>query len=202
MAWVGENFSKPYVAIWLELNGTCVNNVDPEPKTKYSSIQKTRTFYPATNDKVFLFSQISKHIEEACRKARYYKLRPKKFSFFLKTKDFQYKTYSMVLATPTNAPEILVTLAKEHLDKVWRAGVLYRTTGVTLSELESDEVKQSDLFGALEKTTKFEIIHKQIDLLEKKFGKGLVHLGSTDRAIKNKTLGTDPDDLSRDLLFL
>jgi hypothetical protein len=41
-----------------------------------------------------------------------------------------------------------------------------------------------------------------IDSLEKKFGKGVVHLGSTDKAIKTKTLGTDSDDLDRDLLFL
>ena len=36
--------------------------LDPEPKTIYSSIQKTRTFHPPTKDKVFLLSQLSKHI--------------------------------------------------------------------------------------------------------------------------------------------
>jgi DNA polymerase-4/DNA polymerase V len=202
MYWVKNNFSKPYIEIWLELNGVCVNSVDPLPKTTYSSVQKTRSFHPNTNDKTFLLSQISKHTEEACRKARHYKLVPKKFSFFLKTKDFKYFSHTVTLAAPTNAPETLVSIAKFHFAKLWRAGVLYRTTGVTLHELEPEDVKQGDLFGTIEKTTKFETIHKQIDSLEKKFGKGVVHLGSTDKAIKTKTLGTDSDDLDRDLLFL
>lgn len=202
MYWVKSNFPKPYIEIWLELNGVCVNKVDSKPKTTYSSIQKTRTFYPKTNDRVFLLSQISKHTEEACRKARHYMLVPKKFSFFLKTQDFRYYSHTVVLSTPTNAPETLVSLAKFHLSKLWRSGVEYRTTGVTLSELEPEDVKQGDLFGSIEKATKFETIHKQIDDLEKKFGKGVVHLGSTDKAMKTKTLGTDADDLSRDLLFL
>jgi nucleotidyltransferase/DNA polymerase involved in DNA repair len=202
MYWVKNNFSKPYIEIWLELNGVCVNSVDPLPKTTYSSVQKTRSFHPNTNDKTFLLSQISKHTEEACRKARHYKLVPKKFSFFLKTKDFKYFSHTVTLAAPTNAPETLVSIAKFHFAKLWRTGVLYRTTGVTLHELEPEDVKQGDLFGTIEKTTKFETIHKQIDSLEKKFGKGVVHLGSTDKAIKTKTLGTDSDDLDRDLLFL
>jgi DNA polymerase-4/DNA polymerase V len=202
MTWVKNNFSKPYIEIWLELNGVCVNQVDPKPKTEYSSVQKTRSFHPFTNDKVFLLSQISKHTEEACRKARYYSLVPKKFSFFLKSKEFKYYSHTVVLQSPTNAPETLVGLVKFHLNKVWRANVLYRTTGVTLHELEPEDVKQGDLFGATQRETKFETIHKQIDSLEAKFGKGVVHLGSTHKAIKNKTLGTDSDDLSRDLLFL
>jgi DNA polymerase-4/DNA polymerase V len=202
MSWVKNNFSKPFIEIWLELNGVCVNSVDPVPKTTYSSVQKTRSFHPNTNDKTFLLSQISKHTEEACRKARHYKLIPKKFSFFLKTKDFKYFLHTVVLASPTNAPETLMSLVKFHFKKVWRAGVLYRTTGVILSELEPEDVKQGDLFSTVEKATKFETIHKQIDNLEKKFGKGVVHLGSTDKAIKTKTLGTDSDDLDRDLLFL
>lgn len=202
MTWVKNNLSKPYIEIWMELNGMCVNQVDPNPKTTYSSVQKTRTFYPTTNDKVFLLSQLSKHTEEACRKARHYNLVPKKFSFFLKSQDFKYYSHTIVLEAPTNAPETLVGIARLHLGKVWRPGVQFRTTGVTLSELEPEGVKQGDLFGTIEKATKFEVIHKQIDSLEKKFGKGVVHLGSTDKAIKNRTLGTDSDDLSRDLLFL
>ena len=81
-------------------------------------------------------------------------------------------------------------------------GILYRTTGVTLQELISDSVSQGDLFGGSEKANKFEIIHKQIDSLEEKFGKRVIYLGSTHEALKKKEKGTDADDLDRDLLFL
>ncbi len=39
--WVRENLSKPYEVIWHELNGVSIMEIDPKPKTVYSSIQKT-----------------------------------------------------------------------------------------------------------------------------------------------------------------
>jgi hypothetical protein len=122
--------------------------LDPRPKTVYSSIQKTRTFFPITNDKVFLLSQLSKNIEEACAKARHYKLVPKKISFFLKTQGFRYYNASATLTAPTNAPEIIITLAQELFDTMHEKEVLYRTTGVTLSELVSSDVAGALFLGA------------------------------------------------------
>lgn len=200
--WVENYFSKPYVVLWRELRGESIMELDPRPKTVYSSIQKTRTFFPITNDKVFLLSQLSKNIEEACAKARHYKLVPKKISFFLKTQGFRYYNASATLTVPTNAPEIIITLAQELFDTMHEKRVLYRTTGVTLSELVSSDVSQGDLFGGRELADKFEVIHKKIDQLESKLGKKLVHLASTHKALKRKQSGTDSEDLDRDLLFL
>ncbi len=200
--WVKNNLSKPYETIWLELRGFSVLNIDPNPKTEYSSIQKTRTFHPATNDKNFLVSQISKHIEEACRKARYYELSAKKFSFFLKTQGFKYCAFSNTLSVPTNTPETLMQIVTKNIDKVWKKGLLYRTAGVALQDLSPTTVIQNDLFGETKETNKFEVIHKQIDSLEDKFGKRVVYLGSTHKSLKQKQIGTDSDDLDRNLLFL
>ena len=200
--WVRDNLSKPYETIWLELRGVSVMQIDPNPKTEYSSIQKTRTFYPPTNDKVFLLSQLSKHIEEACRKARHYKLVPKKIFFFLKTQGFKYFGFSVDLAYPTNAPEVLVSLISENINKVWKKGLLYRTAGVTLVELEEGNVLQMDLFGDANESKKFETIHKQIDSLEGRFGKKVLYLGSTHNSLKQKKVGTDSEDLDRNFLFL
>jgi hypothetical protein len=86
--WIKENLSKPHETIWYELNGESVLDIDSEKKTLYGSIQKTRSFHPFTNDKVFLLSQLSKHIEDSCNKARYYDLVSKEVYIFLKTKDF------------------------------------------------------------------------------------------------------------------
>ena len=201
-AWVKAHFSKPYEAIWLELNGVSVMPIDPLPKTVYSSVQKTRSFHPATNDRVFLLSQLSKHIEDACTKARHYNLMPKKVSFFLKTKDFRYMTYSATLLSPTNAPESIIALAAKEFGAMHKPGVLYRTTGVTLYELVSSDIRQSDFFGNSAQAEKFERIHHQIDSLEHKFGRRAVYLASTHTALQRKEKGTDVEDLDRDLLFL
>ncbi len=200
--WVTSHMSKPYEVIWFELSSVSVMCVNPEPKTEYGSIQKTRSFHPATNDKIFLLSQLSKNIEDACSKARHYKLVPREISFFLKTKEFRYASCSVRLDSPTNAPEIPISLAHGNFKKMYKPGVLYRTTGIGLHGLVPERASQLDLFGGTEITHTFETIHKQIDLLEKKFGRHIVHLGTTHNALKRKSIGTDADDLDRDLLFL
>lgn len=201
-AWVDHHLAKPYKQIWKELNCITVFNIDPSKKTEYSSIQKTRTFYPPTNDKVFLFSQISKHTEDACAKARHYCLAPKKVSFFLKLQTFRYVRSEIKLLSPTNSPEIILPLIRKELDKIHKLGTPYRATGVTLHDLALSSAMQPDLFGETVRTGKFDVIHEQIDSLEDKFGKRVVHLGSTHKALKRKVKGTDSDDLDRDLLFL
>jgi DNA polymerase-4/DNA polymerase V len=202
MSWVAKNFSKPYVDMWLELNGIIVHEINAVPKASFSSIQKTRTFHPSSSDITFLFSQISKHIEDACRKARYYKLTTKKFSIFLKDKDFRYCVTTIVMSHATNAPEILIALASEKMLEVYTKGKVYRTAGVTLENLQQNVSIQSDLFGESDKVHSFEELHSRMDVLEHKFGKKVIHVGSTDNANKHKELGVDSDSLDRNLLFL
>jgi DNA polymerase-4/DNA polymerase V len=204
IAWIKLILSKPYETIWQELHGISVMEIDSAPKTVYSSVQKTRSFHPSTNDKTFLWSQLSKHIEDSCRKARHFNLVPRKFSIFLKTKDFEFVTALILLPSPSNSPEILLPLAHAHFENIHKKGVLYRTTGVTLLDLMADFVPQDDLFGSNAQASKFETIHKQIDLLEEKFGKIVIYLGSTKNAIDHKAQdgGTDSEDLDKNLLFL
>ena len=200
--WVKHSLSAPYEAIWQELRGISVMEIDPVPKTVYSSIQKTRSFHPSTNDKTFLLSQLSKNIEDACTKARHFGQAPKKFSIFLKDKDFKFTTCLIPLSSPTNAPEIMISLAHKQFKEMHKPRRLYRTTGVTLQDLVTDSVSQGDLFGGRNLADKFEIIHKRLDYLENKVGKKLVYLASTHNALKRKKIGTDADDLDRNLLFL
>jgi DNA polymerase-4/DNA polymerase V len=202
ISWIKNNLSKPYETIWYELNGKYLLEIDPKPKTVYSSIQKTRTFHPATNGRAFLLSQLSKHTEEACGKARHFDLVAQKVSFFLKTTNFEYHKSSFGLDSPTNAPETIVSLVREKIKTIHRRGVPYRTTGVILHDLVSATITQNDLFGKGDQVNKFEVIHRQIDTLEKKFGKRVLYLASTQRAFKLKNKSTDFDDPDRDLLFL
>ncbi len=200
--WVEENLSKPYETIWRELKGERILEIDPNLKTTYSSIQKTRSFYPSTNNKTFLLSELSKNIEGACAKARYYKLIPKKISFFLKSQNFVIYEYSLPLPSPSSAPEVILSLVNEKFLEVYKNNILYRTTGITLQNLVDTQPIQKDLFGNSDKVEKFDLIHTQIDFLEKKFGKNMVYLASTQQARNNGRLGTDSEDLDSDLLFL
>ncbi len=202
ISWIRENLAKPHEVIWHELKGISIMEVDPNPKIVYSSIQKTRSFHPFTNNPVFLLSQLSKHMEDACSKARYYKLIPKEISFFIKTKDFIYFSKNISLSVRTNTPENLINLVNRYFEEIYNPKVLYRTTGVTLSGLTPASASQNDLFGGTTRAHKFELIHEQIDRLEDKYGKRVAYLASTHNALMQKEKGTDMDDLERNLLFL
>ena len=201
-AWVEDNFSITYEALWQELNAVSVMKLDPLPKTIYASMQRTRSFHPATSDTKFLLSQLSKHVEDACTKARHFKLAPKKVSFFLKTKNFTYATRTILLPSPTHAPEIIVSEIRKQFSKVYSRGTLYRTTGVTLHDLVLASLHQQDLFGNDIQTSKFEHIHSHIDTLEEKYGRHVVYLASTHNALEQDVKGTESEDLDRNLLFL
>lgn len=201
--WVHKNLSINYEVIWKELNGFFVMKLNQELKTIYASIQETRTFHPVTNDVVFLFSQLSQHIEGVCTKARRYNLAPKKFTFFLRMQNLEYSVCTILLPSPTNAPEALIALAKSKLSELYKKGVNYRATGVTLQNLASTILTQATLFEDIpSKSNKFESIHKDIDALEKKLGKRLVHLASTQHALAQKGIGGDINDVERNLLFM
>jgi nucleotidyltransferase/DNA polymerase involved in DNA repair len=202
LSWVNENFSINYEVIWNELNCISVMKLNPEMKVLYSSIQKSRTFHPATTDTTFLLAQLSKHTEEACKKARQYGLVMKKFSFLLRAKDLRYTVCTVALSVPTNAPETILAHIKEKFGEVYTRGILYRATGVTLQNLTVGVVHQATLFDATTKADKFEAIHRQLDILERKLGKHVVHLGSTQQALTNMTEDIDFDSEERNLLFV
>src|ERR1043166_4201583 len=72
--WVKKYLSKPFYEIWQELNGACVFELATGEHETYASIQKVKTFTPPSPDKAFVWAQLAKNIENACIKARQYKL--------------------------------------------------------------------------------------------------------------------------------
>ncbi len=182
--WIDANMSKPYREIWHELRGEFVYPLTTEEKHDYQSISKTKTFTPASADKEFVFSQLSKNIENACIKARRYELAPKKIFFFLKTQEFRYSGLELTLATPQSLPNEFIRLVRESFDKVYRPRTPYRATGVVLMGLEHNKEIQMDLFGAVSEIIKWKPVYAAVDAMDSKFGKHTVYLGSTMKAMK------------------
>jgi len=50
--------------------GEAVYPVNPEEKSTYASISKTKTFSPPSNDADYLFAHLMRNLESACLKAR------------------------------------------------------------------------------------------------------------------------------------
>ena len=69
-AWVKKYFSKPFQEIWEELHGAFVFTLATGEHTPSHSIQKVKTFAPASQDKDFVWAQLAKNVENARMKAR------------------------------------------------------------------------------------------------------------------------------------
>lgn len=178
LAWVEHHLSKPYQEIWHELRGISIYRVDTEKKSAYKSISKTRTFTPPSTNKHVIFSQLSKNIENACIKARRYNLVSQHIRFFLKTQDFQFQSAVLKLSQPVSTPERIISALTPAFEKLYTPRTPYRGTGVFLMELCSSTL-QPDLFGEHAETLSMDLIYKNIDEVNKRYGKHTVFLGSS-----------------------
>lgn len=177
--WVKKKFTKPTLEIWQELNGKFIFSLDIIGKTTYSSVQKVRTFTPPSSDRDFIFSQLSKNIENACIKLRRYNLAAHKATFFIKLQSFQYVGVEVKFSRPTAIPSEIVKIAEEHFTSIFNKRELYRATGVILFKLEEDKIKQLDLFNEVLKAEEMKKLYQSIDDLNEKFGKHTVFLGTS-----------------------
>jgi DNA polymerase IV len=181
--WVRQFVSKPYLELWKELNGEAVYEFTTEHKSSYQSIQKTRTFTPPSRDAKFIFSQLSKNVENACIKARRWGLASPQVVFFLKTQDFRYHTCEIKLPNATNVPQDILRAVSDYFPKVHRKTALYRTTGITLLKLRDANAVQLDLFGGAKKTEGIQRVFESIDEICDRYGKHTIFLASSHQAM-------------------
>jgi DNA polymerase-4/DNA polymerase V len=186
--WVKENFAKPTLAIFWELRGHSIMELNTETKESYASISKTRSFAPARGDRAYLLSELSRNIENACLKLRQHGLYAKKISFFLKTKNFEYHTYEVKLSQASNVPQAFLTEVGKCFDKVFHLGYFYRTTGATLSEITETDPVTLDLFGEQAMREKMVKAFETIDEIFHKYGKYSVFLASSLLSVRERGL--------------
>lgn len=181
--WIKNKFTKPILEIWQELNGRFIFPLDLVGHTTYtSSIQKVRTFTPPSSDKDFVFAQLSKNIENACIKLRRYNLAAKKATFFLKLQSFRYVAVEIKFSRETSSPNEIIRLADENFAKLFNPRELYRATGVVLSKLQEDKIKQLDLFEETLRAENLQKLFQSVDKINEKFGKHTVFLASSFQA--------------------
>jgi len=184
--WIKTHVTKPHWEIWQELNCNSVYPVTTQAKESYKTISKTKTFTPASNDLEFVFSQLSKNIENACIKARRHNLSTKRFGFFIKTQQFHYRGAEIKMEMATSNPNEIITLARSNFGGIWRKNERYRATGVILMDLSTSQNSQLDLFGKKIKENKFARVFEQVDKVSEKFGKHSVFLGSSFAAMASQ----------------
>lgn len=172
---IKKHLSKPYQEIWHELNGRSVYPVVLESKSSYQSIGKTKTFTPPSTDETFIFAQLSKNIENACIKARRYRLAATRLMVFLRRQDFTDSGIEIKLTSPTAYPIALFQPLRKGFQRLYRQGTLYRQTGVVLAGLVSEDNVQYTLFEDTARIEKMGRIYQIVDQLSERFGKHTIH---------------------------
>jgi nucleotidyltransferase/DNA polymerase involved in DNA repair len=194
--WVKKRLTKPFREIWQELNGHFVLPLETKQKEDYASIQKVKTFTPPSSDPIYVFSQLSKNVENACMKARRYKLEAKRLYFFLKTQDFNYQGAEIRLNRPSAFPNEIIVLIRPLFNEIFNDASQYRATGVCLFKLKHQGSLQLDLFGEALRIDKFRTIFATVDAIRKKYGKHTICLGSSYLANQFSAHLTERGDVS------
>ena len=171
---IEQNLSKPFREIWHELNGRSVYPVVTEVKNTYQSISKAKTFTPPSQDETFIFAQASKNLENACIKARRYKLAASRLMVFLRKKDFTGSGVEIRLSHPTAYPGELFGPLREGFQQLFLPRTLYRQTGVVLAGIVPEAGVQYSLFDDTAKIEKMARIYDCVDELSRRFGKHAV----------------------------
>lgn len=181
--YIKNRFYKPQYEIWQELQGNIVYRLNVKLKDNFYSISKTKTFNPSINNYDYVFSHLSKNVENACIKLRRYNLTVKSVFFFLKTQNFNYHSFELKLERASSNPiEIIREIDKKFRD-IYSPYRMYRASGVVFSKLIKNNLCQTDIFLESFKNDKLNKIFLGLDKISKKYGKHSVFLGSSFKAI-------------------
>lgn len=183
--WVEANLSSPILELWHELRGKSLLRVHSEMQDDSKSIQQTRTFTPASKDKDFIYSELSKNCEGACVKARHAGLVARRVYCFLKTQEFRYNRCEISLVEPTNDPVAILREVRKIFPNMYKRGSEYRATGITLAGLVPSTLGQENLFGPGKKDVWQEVL-KSVDRIDQKFGSHTMMLGSSLKAFRRR----------------
>lgn len=183
--YVYKNFDAPHIEIWRELRGESILDVEKEERPQ-KSLQSTRSFPKSSNDKSYVFSELSKNIEIACERMRIIGRATNHFSIFIKTTKFRYYTEDIKMPFYTQNPSDILRYANSAFNKIYSKHTEYRTTGITLINLVDEDKIPTDLFGIQKGIFEQKRLLEKIDTLKTRFGTNAIFLGSSMLAFKKR----------------
>ena len=174
-----KRFTKPGVEVWRELRGESVLPVCPEAKSAYASISKTKTFAPPSGDAAYVYAHLVRNLESACIKARRYGLAALRILAYLRKNNFDHVGREVRLNRPSVHPLELSGEMRRLFAGMYRAGELYRATGVVLMELVPDAPAQLGLFEDALRAERVQDLYRVVDEVSARYGKHSLHLGAS-----------------------
>ena len=172
---IKRNLGKRGLELKDELNG-----VSKYPVIDYytppKSISRTSSFAEFTTSKDYIFTELNNHLHEVCIKLRKHKLCASSISVMLRYKDFRVVADKINFDSPKSSEFELYKEMHKLFNSLYKEGIVYRSSGVTVYKLSGVEDFQLGLFEDIDSKKKRKLSDAW-DKIEQKFGYGAVNIG-------------------------
>ena len=173
-SWIRQSLGIVGLDLKYELLGHLINKVQAKQNLP-KSIQNTAALSKFTTDETILRASLKYHVHCAGRKLRSYNCFCQTVGIMLRTKDFRVYTDYLKLSQPTNGENAIFLAVQQLLKKIYIPNVVYRSSGIMLEHLQSQNDFQPNLFAEPDYID--DKISRVMDELEKKFGKNIIKNG-------------------------
>lgn len=179
-SWVKSHLTKPGVQTWYELNGTpCI---DTSEVKRNKNICTSRSFGQMITDLDSLKSSVATFASSCANKLRGQRSVAKSVTVFIGSNFFredlqQYNnSATCTFITPTADTLEITKAALQALETIYRPGIMYKRSGVMVSDIYEESPIQLNLFDPIENRKERTALMKAIDTINQKFGVKTVQL--------------------------
>ena len=173
-SWVRSHFTKPGMQTWLELNGhPCIDTTEVHQK---KTICTSRSFGEMVSDFDSLKASIATFASSCANKLRGQASGAKSVTVFIASNRFrndlpQYSNSATVsLLVPTSDTMEIAQAAIQALKSIWRDGILYKRSGVIVSDIQSGTSIVGNLFDSIKNRPERARLMREIDNINHRYG--------------------------------
>ena len=201
--WVRAHFSKPAVQTWRELNG--VPCIDTAEVVRNQTICTSRSFGQMVGDLPSLCASVATFAASCASKLRGQRGGARQLTVFICSNRFredlpQYSAAeSTLLVVPTADTIEITTAALQLLDRIYRPGILYKKSGVILSDIADMRQVQQDLFDPIRNRPQRARLMQTIDQINQRYGLKTARLaveGEAQEVWRTKSVHRSPNYLT------
>ena len=173
-SWVRSHFHKPGLQTWLELNGKpCI---DTSEIVRNQTICTSRSFGNMVSDLTSLKASVATFAGSCANKLRGQDAGAKVVTVFLCSNRFredlpQYgNSATLTFLVPTSDTLEITGAALRIVERIYRPGIMYKKSGVIVSDIKPMNHIQTDLFDPIKNRPERNKLMKAIDAINHRYG--------------------------------
>lgn len=177
--WVHRHFAKPGIQTWKELNGcSCIDTAEV---LRRQTITTSRSFSEMTDKLQYLKASVASFASGCANKLRAQGSAAGTVTVFMYSNFFRkdlpqyFNTKSCDFPVHTADTVEIVQAALRLTEEMFRPGIMYKKTGVILSDIVSGTVQQN-IFDPVPNRDARQELSRTLDTLNRRYGLKTVHL--------------------------